>query len=69
MLHACETLVQGKQLASDIGCTAYLEVSARTGKGLADLYEKAVEIVLSSRNDTSAKATKKTPSKATTKRK
>jgi len=52
----------GKQLAKDIGCAAYVEVSARTGKGLAGLYEKAVEIVLSSRDSgskTSSAAAKK----------
>eukprot|EP01094_Clydonella_sp_ATCC50884_P029045 TRINITY_DN893_c0_g1_i1.p1 TRINITY_DN893_c0_g1~~TRINITY_DN893_c0_g1_i1.p1 ORF type:complete len:180 (-),score=53.73 TRINITY_DN893_c0_g1_i1:218-757(-) len=43
------TKEKGQELADEIGAAAYCEVSAKTGQGLANLYETAVKIVLDSR--------------------
>lgn len=43
------TTEQGKQLMSDIGAEAYMELSSKTGKGLAEVFHYAMRIVLEDR--------------------
>jgi len=45
----CITKEQGEELAEDIGAIAYVEASAKTRKGLEEVYLAAVEAVLKQR--------------------
>eukprot|EP00761_Pharyngomonas_kirbyi_P011943 gb/GECH01011969.1/.p1 GENE.gb/GECH01011969.1/~~gb/GECH01011969.1/.p1 ORF type:complete len:203 (+),score=53.64 gb/GECH01011969.1/:1-609(+) len=42
---------QGKQMAEEIGAKGYLECSARTQEGLKEVFDKAIEVGLSSNED------------------
>jgi len=42
---------KGKEMAKDIGCACYMEVSSKTGQGLTDIFNQAVDLVLKSRDD------------------
>lgn len=41
------TLTQGLAIAKKLGATKYMECSAKTGKGLRDVFQTAAEVVIS----------------------
>lgn len=49
---------EGQDLADELGCVAYCEVSAKTGKGLNNVFETAVRVVLESRAQQAAPQSK-----------
>jgi len=57
------TTEMGKQLAEEIGAKAYLEVSAKTQKGLTEVFQEAVNVVLQARGVSLEKPKKKSSSK------
>lgn len=46
-------LVQGKQMAQDIEAVTYMEVSSKTGKGVSEVFQEAVNLVLKDREGAS----------------
>jgi len=61
------TLQEGQSMAKDIGCHSYMEVSSKTGQGLTDIFNEAVNLVLEQRDGgtstTSESSGKKTQKK------
>jgi len=45
------TSEQGQQMAHEIGATKYMEVSSKTGKGVQEVFEEAVRLVLKDREN------------------
>jgi Ras-related C3 botulinum toxin substrate 1 len=43
------TTQQGESLGKEIGCARYMEVSSKTGQGLADIFNQAVDLVIGQR--------------------
>jgi len=52
------TAEQGEALAQETECTKYLECSALTQKGLADLFTEAIRAAITARNPTNKKGKK-----------
>lgn len=41
--------LKGESLGKEIGCARYMEVSSKTGQGLADIFNQAVDLVIGQR--------------------